>query len=152
MENWKEIANTDGQYLISDEGRVLSVGNSKTRKDKIMKTYSYSKTGHMKVDLRIAGEIKKKQIHRLVAEAFIENPENLPFVNHKDNDPTNNRMENLEWCTPRQNQVHYYRNLHEYKNPPFCNINQKAEILSDRLINDLCNRLKLSREQLKEIL
>lgn len=152
MEKWKEIDGTGGQYLISDKGSVLSRGNNKSRKDKIMKTYSYSKTGHRKVDLRVGGVIKKKIVHRLVAEAFIPNPENLPFVNHKDNDPTNNNVDNLEWCTPQQNLVHYYRNFYEYRHPPICKITTKSEVLSDKLIDRLCSKLKLTREQLKAIL
>ena len=59
--------------------------------------------GYMKVELKHNGKKRKAYVHRLVAEAFIENPNNKPFVNHIDNNPSNNFVDNLEWCTHQEN-------------------------------------------------
>lgn len=93
MEIWKDIAGYEG-YQISNHGRIKS--HFKTAR--ILKPY-LNTDGYLNID------IKKKQykVHRLVAEAFIPNPENLPQVNHKDENKTNNNVTNLEWCTAEYN-------------------------------------------------
>lgn len=152
LENWREVPDGGGQYLVSDCGRVLSVGNTKNRKEKILKTYSYSKTGHQKVDLRLNGRVVKRSVHRLVAEAFLPNPFSHPVVNHKDNDPKNNSVNNLEWCTVEHNRQHYYTNFHYYKNPKFCHLNPEPEYNIQNTIDKLCDTLKISRKELKALL
>lgn len=93
---WKPIEKYDGLYLISDTGLVFSV-----RTNKILKTqHSY---GYERVELNVNGKAQKELVHRLVAEAFIPNPDNLPCVNHKDETPWNNYVDNLEWCTYEYN-------------------------------------------------
>lgn len=62
--------------------------------------------GYYRVNLSIGGEVIDKYIHRLVAEAFIDNPENRDYVNHKDGDKQNNHWMNLEWATPKENTEH----------------------------------------------
>ena len=97
---WKEIPETDGKYLISTDGEVMAI----SRKVKFGKVYRWTKTriltpkdnGKGYLELCIMG--KHRYIHRLVAEAFIPNPYNLPQVNHKDENKSNNSVENLEWC------------------------------------------------------
>jgi len=116
---FKEIDDSDGQYSISDEGVVISHGNGNSRKEKVMKTYTSSGSLHQRVDLRINGAIKKCSVHRLVANAFIPKIEGCNVVNHKDNDPTNNKVDNLEWTTPLGNVHHYYFKI---KNPIAYNI------------------------------
>ena len=96
MEIWKDIEGYPN-YQISTMGRVKSLGNNKTRKDKILKSYKNNK-GYLVVHLYKEGKVKGYSIHRLVTSAFIPNPNNLPQVNHKDEDKTNNRVDNLEWC------------------------------------------------------
>lgn len=93
---WKEVKGTDGLYLISDTGKVFSA-----RTNKILKT-GY-RDGYEHIELNINGKATKHYIHRLVAEAFIPNPHGYELVNHKDEDPGNNRADNLEWCTPKYN-------------------------------------------------
>ena len=100
-EIWKTIKDYPN-YQISNLGRVKSLGNNKTRKEKILKSYKNNK-GYLKVDLYKEGVIKKYYIHRLVASAFLDNPNNLPQVNHKDEDKTNNCVDNLEFCTSQYN-------------------------------------------------
>lgn len=112
-ETWKDIDGYDGMYKISNLGNVYSLYTKKilsqgTRKD-----------GYKYVILNKNGKKKYKTIHRLVAEAFICNPCNLPCVNHKDENPSNNNVDNLEWCTWKYNatynDVHLKRNEHMKK-------------------------------------
>jgi hypothetical protein len=94
---WKEIENTDGRYLISDEGKVFSAVSNRLIKNQI------SNKGYERVELNMDGVVRRESVHRLVAAAFIPNPNNYPIVNHKDENPRNNRADNLEWCTYKYN-------------------------------------------------
>ena len=96
MEIWKDIKGYEGLYQISSHGRVKSLFRYK----KILKPALQTK-GYFYVSL--CKPNKNFTIHRLVAEAFIPNPDNLPCVNHKDEDKTNNHVDNLEWCTYEYN-------------------------------------------------
>jgi hypothetical protein len=116
MEIWKEIEGFNNQYLVSNTGKIKSIGNDFSRKEKELKTYTNGATQHKRVGLRKDGKLTKHAVHRLVAKAFLPNPDNLPFVNHKDNNPCNNNVDNLEWCTREYNVEHYYDNFHMYKN------------------------------------
>lgn len=97
MEKWKDIEGYPN-YQISSEGRVKSLSNNKTRKEKILKSIKIN-SGYLCINLCKEGKIKHYLIHRLVASAFINNPDNLLEINHIDEDKTNNRVENLEWCS-----------------------------------------------------
>ena len=94
---WKEIPNTDGLYLISDEAKVFSVRSNRLIKPQMLHN------GYWRVELNICGEAKRYFLHRLVAEVFIPNPNNYPCINHKDENPSNNHADNLEWCTHKYN-------------------------------------------------
>lgn len=91
-EEWRKIANLNG-YSVSNLGKVR---NDKT--GRILKTYDNGR-GYQKVEIKN----KKWYIHRLVAQAFIPNPNNYPQVNHIDENPNNCRVDNLEWCTAQYN-------------------------------------------------
>lgn len=95
-EVWKEI---DDRYSVSNLGRVKS---NYANKEKILKPF-LNKRGYLMVDIRHPGYRKSISVHRLVATAFIPNPDNLPEVNHKDEIKTNNSVDNLEWCTLQYN-------------------------------------------------
>ena len=112
-EIWKDIEGYEGYYQISNMGRVKSLertvwnsglngGCYVTIPEKIMKGVA---DGHdyLQVKLYKDGKDKKCRINRLVASAFLENPQNLPEVNHKNEDKTDNRVENLEWCSSSYN-------------------------------------------------
>lgn len=96
-EEWLEIAGYDGKYQVSNLGRVKSLFG----KERILK--SSISAGYHQVVLCKNGKTKHHTIHRLVAETFIQNPDNLPQVNHKDENKENNCVENLEWCDPKYN-------------------------------------------------
>ena len=99
VEIWKDVSGYEGLYKVSDKGRVKSIGYGKER---ILKPRKY-KDGYIHVSLYKNCEIKQYLVHRLVAKVFISNPENLPEVNHKDENPSNNNLENLEWCNRKYN-------------------------------------------------
>lgn len=92
---WKDIKDYYGLYQVNDTGDVKSL---KYGKEKILKPLK-NKWGYFEVALSKDGKKKWISIHRLVATTFIHNPYNLPCVNHKDEDKTNNRVDNLEWCS-----------------------------------------------------
>ena len=100
MEEWKSIPGYEGLYEVSNLGRVRSVERCDrfNRKivSKILKPNYVS--GYLRVGMYKNKTFKYYLIHRLVAQAFLPNPDNLPEVNHKDEDKSNNRVDNLEWC------------------------------------------------------
>ena len=102
MEEWRDIKGFEGKYMVSNMGRVKSLNYNKTGKEKIMKGVPDG-YGYFQLSLCKEGKVKNCRINRLVAQAFIPNPDNLPEVNHKDKIRTNNRVDNLEWCTTQYN-------------------------------------------------
>lgn len=98
-EIWKDILGYEGLYQVSNFGRVKSLKFGKERILKLIK----DKDGYFIVNLYKNKKIKSFRVHRLVAEAFIDNPDNLPQVNHKDENPSNNVVSNLEWCNAKYN-------------------------------------------------
>ena len=105
-EIWCPIKGFEGLYEVSDQGRVRSL---KFGKERILKPIRMSK-GYLFVNLCKNGEMKKCLVHRLVAQTFIPNPDNLPQVNHKDEDKENNSVQNLEWCDQKYNINYGIRN------------------------------------------
>lgn len=100
MQEFK-VTKQDEMYLVSQEGEVFSRFTNKILKPSLSKG-----TGYLVVNIRIDGKRQPAYIHRLVAEAFIPNPDCLPEVNHKDGDKTNCRVNNLEWVTGQGNKDH----------------------------------------------
>ena len=98
-ENWKDIVGYEGLYQVSDKGSVKSIGYGKER----ILSPGKLQNGYLRVNLCKNGEKKNLLVHRLVAQAFIPNPDNLPEVNHKDEDKENNSVQNLEWCDGKYN-------------------------------------------------
>lgn len=104
-EVFKDIEGYDGLYMVSNLGRVKSLGNSNDRREKILKTRK-NNWGYLLVSLYSGGKCKTCKVHRLVASAFVENPNNFKEVNHIDENKTNNHADNLEWCS-REYNVNY---------------------------------------------
>lgn len=108
MANWKRIPDYNN-YDISDDGEVR---NNKT--GRLLKT-SQSRGGYLKVNLYADGTHKSAKIHRLVAENFLSNQHDKPAINHINGDKTDNRAENLEWCTYSENNRHAFRSGLSYR-------------------------------------
>lgn len=104
-EIWKDIDGYEGLYEVSNLGKVKSLGNEFSRKEKILKQ-GKKKNGYLYVILWKEGKYKTCLVHRLVAQAFLENPNNYSCVNHKDENKENNCVENLEWCDAKYNINH----------------------------------------------
>ena len=109
-EIWKDIPNYEGLYQVSNLGNVRSLNHYASNgikdiiyKGKILNQNKHYKNDYMSVILSNNGKYKRFLVHRLVASAFIPNNDNLPCINHKDENKTNNKVENLEWCTHKYN-------------------------------------------------
>ena len=100
MQTWKLI-NGFENYEVSDDGLVRNVKTKRILKEDIKK--KRSRYSYALVYLYNHGKRRITSVHRLVAEAFIPNPQNLPQINHKDENSLNNKVENLEWCTAKYN-------------------------------------------------
>lgn len=103
-EIWKDVVGYEGYYLISNKGRCISLDYNRTKLPRLLKPSRASTNNeYLRYCLSMDGVKIDYKIHRLVAQAFIPNPDNLPQVNHKDENPQNNCVENLEWCTAKYN-------------------------------------------------
>ena len=101
-EIWKDIKDYEGHYQVSNLSRVKSI---KFGKERILKPVT-DRHGYLIVGLWKNNKQKTYKVHRLVAEAFLPNPDNLPQVNHKDENPLNNNVNNLEWCNSKYNNTY----------------------------------------------
>ena len=112
-EEWRDVRGYEGLYQISNKGRIKSleryVKNSR-KGNRLIKEKVLNPTdnghGYKIIGLRYKGKRKNHYIHRLVAEAFVDNPNNKNYINHIDYDRGNNNADNLEWCTQKEN-IHY---------------------------------------------
>ena len=103
-EIWKVIEGTNNEYAISNKGRGKAFHYNHTNLEKLLKPSKVSPNSkYYRFAINRYGKHMSCKIHRLVAEAFIPNPNNFPQVNHKDEDPSNNCVENLEWCDSKYN-------------------------------------------------
>lgn len=113
MALWKEIPGYEGLYLVSDEGDIFSLPKvihgawDQHKKGKLLKKGKRGRKGQPQYEFVVLtdkdGTAHHESVHRLVAKAFLKNPNNLPEVNHKDENSLNNCVENLEWCDRQYN-------------------------------------------------
>lgn len=163
-EIWRDIKGYEGLYQVSNLGRVKSLERFiKTRKNKNgMNGYIHKQEsiriptkdykGYLRLTLCKEGKQKPFRVHRLVAEAFIPNPNNLPQVNHKDENKENNCITNLEWCTNEYNHNYGTRNKRvaekqKGRKIPFEQIKNKIAVLQ---INKDTNEVIRKYDSIKE--
>lgn len=110
MEEWRDIDIFEGLFKISNLGRIKKVGNTVTRSDGVTIKYPVrmlkshlTKDGYERIRLTSGSDGKNCLIHRLVAQAFLNNNDNKPEVHHKDENKQNNKVDNLEWVTHKEN-------------------------------------------------
>lgn len=128
QEIWKPVPGYEGYYEVSSLGRIRSIdrctknrwGSETFHRSQVMKCRIF-KNGYAHVKLTKDGKRYEPSVHRLVAIAFIPNPNELPQVNHIDGDKANNTVQNLEWCTGSENQLHSRRVLNRV-----CGLPRKA--------------------------
>lgn len=148
MEKWADVVDYEGIYMISNYGRLKHLsysiyGLNADRIDvetKIRKPNLMNK-GYYCYELWKNNKRKVYLLHRLLAIAFIPNPNNLPQINHKDGDKRNNNISNLEWCTAKENTVHAFRVLGRVSpqkgrcgkdcchSKPVCALNKNGEVI-----------------------
>ncbi len=146
IEKWKHIKNHE-DYQISNLGRVRSLPKKYRKTLTIIKPMINNK-GYYRVTLWKNAKYKRFSIHRLVAIHFIPNPKKLPEVNHKNNNPSNNKKFNLEWCTHSQNMLHAFKTKSK--------IMMKGEDcpwskLTEEQVKDIRNRWKIGAYNMREI-
>lgn len=153
QEIWKDINGYEGLYQVSNFGNVMSLNYQNHGYAKLL-TPKCNNAGRLWVELCNNNKKRAFLIHRLVAIAFIENPENLPQINHIDENPKNNHVDNLEWCTQEYN-IKYYLDRHKrerkirnysekYKQRTNLKVNQYS--LSGELLRTWSNSREVAKE------
>lgn len=114
LEEWRPVAGYEGLYEVSSTGKVASLNYNGTGKRQELKPIT-KHHGYQLVRLYKNGDWKGFRVHRLVAAAFIPNKDSLPEINHIDEDPTNNAVENLEWCDHLYNSRYGTKSIRQSK-------------------------------------
>lgn len=169
-EVWKDVTGFEGLYMVSSFGRIKGCsklikhykGGFSRRKERILKT-SEDRYGYLKVVLQRDKKRLHTTVHRVVAKAFLKNPNNLPQVNHEDGNKKNNRVDNLTWCNTSYNIRHAIDNGlidHEKVSGENCYItnltNELVLEIRDKMKNGIKNKeiekeYKLSRSAVSRI-
>lgn len=143
-EIWKDIEGYEGLYQISNYGNIVSLNYNHTKKRKEL--ICEINNGYCKIGLCKNNKTKRYMVHRLVAKAFIDNPYNKNQVNHIDGNKQNNRVDNLEWVTPKENTEHSIKNsLRKMKKIKMINKNNNEIIYVFENIIELRQKIKLNR-------
>lgn len=139
MEIWKDVSGYEGLYQVSNKGRVRSLDHTTThrgfdhkKRGKILSVRKDGK-GYHQYRLYKNGKSWYPKAHRLVAEHFIDNPNNFPQINHIDEDKDNNSVNNLEWCTGTYNMQQFFAKRYQLRSPEgqLITINNLSEFCRD---------------------
>lgn len=135
---WRDVPNYEGIYKVSSDGKVMSANG--------IRKAEMSQTGYWRISLWNKGKEKHFFIHRLVAMAFIPNPNNYDLVNHIDGNKLNNNVENLEWCNLSQNVQHAYRTglVHPATTKVIQYTKDFVKVKEWNSIREACEELKLN--------
>ena len=129
MEEWKDVVGYEGLYQVSNLGNIKSFKIYK--EGKLLKP-KFDKDGYREIGIRDSNGTRTfKRVHRLVAESFIDNPDNLKFINHKDDNPANNNVDNVEWCSIEYNNRYRFTNgnaSHKGSKSPVATITEDVAI------------------------
>lgn len=143
LEEWKDVKGYEGIYKISNLGRIKSLPRNGTIKtERILRVFE-DRYGYLYVSLNKNNSKKKEKVHRLVATAFISNPNSYEQVNHIDENKKNNHVENLEWCTAKYNQN--YSKYKAYKKVKCLNTNIIYKSILDASIKLNVDRSSISK-------
>lgn len=148
-EIWKDIEGYEGLYQVSNLGRVKRITTNRILKS------SKHVSGYLMVNLSKNSVTSHQRIHRLVAQAFIPNPENKHDINHIDENKTNNHVSNLEWVTAQENSNHGTRNerISKMLSIPIIATNLKTRELTEFYgINDCARQLELQASNITHVL
>ena len=156
-EVWKDIEGYEGYYQVSNLGQVRSLdrtipfrGGEKKLEGMILK--QKLNKGYNMVGISMGGKQKGKLTSRLVAKAFIDNPENKPEVNHIDENKQNNRVENLEWVTAKENANHGTRNQKVIKNLEWASEKQKTPVaMIDKTTGEVIQKFESINEAFRHL-
>lgn len=163
QEKWKKIKDYEELYEISEKGEVRTlcdhfVRNRLYKKKGDIVAVCNGAYGYNVCSLRKNGVNKMFKLHRLLAQAFIPNPENKPQINHIDNNRKNNKLENLEWCTNTENEQHKIKQKrHPHGETHYEAKLKNSDVLfireysSESPINDLVKKYNLSRSHIDNI-
>lgn len=142
------INNKETSYTVTKSGIIYSLNYGKSGIKKSLKHCINKDTGYECVNLYYKKKLYRKYVHRLVAEAFIDNPLNKPEVNHKDGNIHNNNVTNLEWVTEKENTIHAFKHnlryIHYGEDAPYVKINKNV-------VHSICRYLEDNKLGIREI-
>lgn len=161
-EIWKDVVGYEGFYQVSNLGRVKSVdrlingryaGHKTKAKGQLLKTFT-NKTGYVRVALNINHKVNKFAVHRLVAQAFIPNPDNKPQVNHKDEVRDHNNADNLEWVTAKENSKYGTRpeKISQLKSKPVISVSEGGLMRWFKSATDAASVLNVQNKNITKVL
>ena len=155
VEVWRDIVGFNG-YQVSNLGNIRSLNYNGTKNVRVLKpSLSGPNRGYKSISMQVADKVVRRNVHRLVAKAFIPNPKNLPEINHIDEDGTNNKVNNLEWCDRKYN-LNYGNRTQKFsdsKSIPILQLNLDGTLVKEwKSQAEICNQLKIDGGSLSHCL
>lgn len=155
VEVWRDIVGFNG-YQVSNLGNIRSLNYNGTKNVQVLKpSLSGPNRGYKSISMQVADKVVRRNVHRLVAKAFIPNPKNLPEINHIDEDGTNNKVNNLEWCDRKYN-LNYGNRTQKFsdsKSIPILQLNLDGTLVKEwKSQAEICNQLKIDGGSLSHCL